>query len=193
MARTMPPLRVPCCQPRCSGKLANGKWEFATSIFTTVSADARVIAHLCQSLHCCAARHTRQPLKVLGSSPMVDAMAYGVRRTPSSRARPVGSLIHNTGKPRTRRRLPCADHHADERVLLLHRIVLGGPCPASALQCQVVGSINPPATRSTQSRSISSTSAPRAGWTASPNCWARSSASLPADDLRGPPRPLTCL
>src|SRR6266404_2150119 len=72
-----------------------------------------------------------------------------------------GIIIHTTGKPRTRRRLPCADHHADERVLLLHRIVLGGPCPASATWCQVVGSINPPATRSTQSRSISSTSAPR--------------------------------
>src|SRR5437762_13083571 len=41
-------------------------------------------------LHCCAARHTRRPLKAFGSSPMVDAMAYSVRRTPSSRARPVG-------------------------------------------------------------------------------------------------------
>ncbi len=95
----MPPLRVPCCQPRCSGKLANGKREFTTSIFTTVSADARVIAHLCQSLHCCAARHTRQPLKVLGSSPIVDAMAYGVRRTPSSRARPVGSSFTTQASP----------------------------------------------------------------------------------------------
>src|SRR6266481_9039114 len=86
-----------------------------------------------------------------------------------------GIIIHTTGKPRTRRRLPCADHHADERVLLLHRIVLGGPCPASATWCQVVGSINPPATRSTQSRSISSTSAPRSRWTASLKCWARAS------------------
>jgi len=45
------------------------------------------------SASCCTAarrRHTRRPLKAFGSSPMVDAMAYSVRRTPSSRARPVG-------------------------------------------------------------------------------------------------------
>ena len=43
------------------------------------------------SASCCtAACHTRRPLKAFGSSPMVDAMAYSVRRTPSSRARPVG-------------------------------------------------------------------------------------------------------
>src|SRR6266581_4806753 len=45
------------------------------------------------SASCCTAarrRHTKQPPKAFGSSPMVDAMAYSVRRTPSSRARPVG-------------------------------------------------------------------------------------------------------
>ena len=46
---------------------------------------------------------------------MVDAMAYGLRRTPSSRARSVGSSCLPQASPRTHRRLPCADHHADER------------------------------------------------------------------------------
>ena len=70
--------------------MANGKRECTSRISIAVSADAVFIAHLCQLLHCCAARHTRRPLKAFGSSAMVDAMAYSVRRTPSSRARPVG-------------------------------------------------------------------------------------------------------
>src|SRR5437870_11455926 len=69
-----------------------------------------------------------------------------LRRRPGvSRARSTARLWLNFGCSRlarlmslraaaTERDVPCADHHADERVLLLHRIVLGGPCPASALQ-----------------------------------------------------------
>src|SRR6266481_5804092 len=141
MARTMPPLRVPCCQPRCSGKLANGKREFATSIFTTVSADARVIAHLCQSLHCCAARHTRQPLKALGSSHLWWTPWHTV-----SDARPLHEHVrwdHHASQRQAPEHVgvyPAPITMPTERVLLLHRIVLGGPC-ASATWCQVVGSV----------------------------------------------------
>src|SRR2546427_6722720 len=92
------------------------KREFTTSIVTTVSADAVFIAHLCQLLHCCAVRHTRQPLEAFGSSPMVDAMAYGVRRAPSSRARPVGSSCTPQTSARHVGVSPLADHHADERM-----------------------------------------------------------------------------
>ena len=121
----MPPLRVSCCQPRCSGKLANGKREFATSIFTTVSADARVIAHLCQSLHCCAAPHEAT---AKGVGVLTHRGRHGLRCPTRALFTSVsgGIIIHNTGKPRTRRRLPCADHHADERVLLLHSSAVRG-------------------------------------------------------------------
>ena len=114
-----------CCQPRCSGKLANGKREFATSIFTTVSADARVIAHLCQSLHCCAAPHEAT---AKGVGVLTHRGRHGLRCPTRALFTSVsgGIIIHNTGKPRTRRRLPCADHHADERVLLLHSSAVRG-------------------------------------------------------------------
>src|SRR6266481_6974859 len=73
-------------------------------------------------------------------SPMVDAMAYGVRRTPSSRARSVGSSCIPKASPEHVGVYPAPITMPTERVLLLHRIVLGGPC-ASATWCQVVGSV----------------------------------------------------
>src|SRR5881396_2869941 len=53
MARMMPPLRLPCCQPgaRASWRTGSG------NLRPVLSADAVFIAHLCQSLHCCGAPH----------------------------------------------------------------------------------------------------------------------------------------
>ena len=64
-----------------------------------------------------AARHTRQPLKVGRVRVPTHGGCHGIRSTTHALFTSVsgGIIIHNTGKPRTRRRLPCADHHADER------------------------------------------------------------------------------
>src|SRR2546427_8955484 len=138
MARMMPPLRLPCCQPgaRASWRTGSG------NLRPVLSADAVFIAHLCQSLHCCGAPH--------------EATAEGWAR---SGPHPWWTPWHTVYDARPLHEHVRWDHHASqrqapepvgvypapitmptERVLLLHRIVLGGPC-ASATWCQVVGSV----------------------------------------------------
>src|SRR5256885_1153201 len=130
MARMMPPLRLPCCQPgaRASWRTGSG------NLRPVLSADAVFIAHLCQSLHCCGAPHeaTAEGWGRSGPHPWWTPWhtVYDARPLTSTFG---GIIMHPTGEPpntsaSTLYRSPCR-----RAVLLLHRIVLGDPCPLGSV------------------------------------------------------------
>ena len=152
MARMMPPLRLPCCQPgaRASWRTGSG------NLRPVLSADAVFIAHLCQSLHCCGAPH--------------EATAEGWGR---SGPHPWWTPWHTVYDARPLHEHVRWDHHASHRRAPEHigvypvpiTMPTSGPSPsphrprgsvpAWIRRCRVAGAMNPAAARSAQRRSIS--------------------------------------